>query len=97
MAYPQSGWKQQLAKGFLVTIWMTLLMNTASFSQEDPVDVLASAVRQQGYVCDHPKGAKPDPENTSPGEEAWILHCEEQAFKVKFMGDTGANVEPLSE
>ena len=97
MVYQGSRWKQRFAKGSFLTISITFLMNAPSFSQEDPEEILAAAVRQHGYVCDNPEGAEPDPQSTSPGEKAWILHCEDGAFRVKFMGDTGANVEPVSE
>ena len=97
MAYPGRHWKQEILKGFCLSISIICLVNTPSFSQEDPKEILAASVRQHGHVCDHPKSAKPDPQNTSPGEKAWILHCEKRAYKVKFTGDTGAHVEPVSE
>lgn len=97
MTCPAGRWKQQLTKGFLLTISMMFLMNAPSYSQEEPVDILAAAVRQHGHVCDRPESAEPDPQDTSAGEKAWVLHCEDGAFRVKFMGDAGAKVEPVSE
>jgi len=66
-------------------------------SQEDPTDIVAAAVRQRGYQCDQPGSAQPDPDNTLPDEKAWIIRCENATFRVKFMGDTGPRVEPVSE
>lgn len=97
MVYPGSQWKREFAKGFFLAISITFLMNVPSFSQEEPKDIVAAAVRQHGYVCDQPESAEPDPQDTSPGEKAWILHCENDVFRIKFTGDTGANVEPVSE
>lgn len=68
-----------------------------ALSQEDPTDIVAAAVRQRGYQCEQPEGARPDPDNTSPDEKAWIIRCENATFRVKFMGDTGAKVEPVSQ
>jgi hypothetical protein len=97
MVYPGNHWKQEFAKGSFLSICITLLINVPSFAQEEPKEIVAAAVRQHGHVCDHPESAEPDPQDTSPGEKAWILHCENGAFRVKFTGDTGANVEPVSE
>ncbi len=97
MVYPGSQWNQEFAKGFFLAMTITFLINAPSFSQEEPKEIVAAAVRQHGYVCDHPERAEPDPQETSPGEKAWILHCEKGAFRVRFTGDTRANVEPGSE
>ena len=97
MIYPGRYWKQAIAKGSCLAICFMCFVNIPAFAQEDPKEVLAASVRDHGYVCDHPKHAELDPQNTSPEEKAWILHCENGAFKVKYTGDTGAKVEPLSE
>ncbi len=67
------------------------------YAQETAKEVVATAVRQRGYVCEQPKSVNPDPENSSPDEKAWVLSCETGSFRVKFMGDTGAKVEPVNE
>lgn len=66
-------------------------------AQEDPKDVVAAAVRQNGYACTAPQEVSADPKDTSPDEKAWIIRCEERAYRVKFLGDRGAEVEPLAE
>ena len=66
-------------------------------AQEDPKDIVATAVRQNGHQCDNPQSAEPDPEHSAPDQKAWIIRCENASYRVKFMGDTGTVVEPISE
>jgi len=70
-----------------------------AFAQNDetPLDIIAAAVRQNGHSCQSPKSATPDPDHTTPEEKAWIIHCETAAYRVKFLGDQGAEVTPLGE
>jgi hypothetical protein len=66
-------------------------------AQEDPKDIVATAVRQNGYRCEEPQSAKPDPEHSAPDQKAWIIRCKNASYRVRFMGDTGAEVEPIGE
>lgn len=66
-------------------------------AQEAAKEVVATAVRQRGYVCEKPESVRPDPESSSPDEKAWLLQCETGSFRVKFMGDTGTKVEPVKD
>jgi len=74
-----------------------MLFAESAAAQEDPKDVVAAAVRQNGYECKAPQEISVDPKNTAPDEKAWIIRCEERAYRVKFLGDRGAEVEPLVE
>jgi|GEM_PF-3060942 len=64
-------------------------------SQEATLDAVAAAVRQRGHVCDRPKSVKHDAEHSEPDRKAWIIRCENATYRVKFMGDTGAEVVRL--
>jgi hypothetical protein len=75
----------------------TMLFADFATAQEDPKDVVAAAVRESGYECTAPQEISADPENTSSDEKAWVIRCEERAYRVKFLGDRGAEVEPLAE
>lgn len=97
MCDAERSWKQGLGKDVMLVVSMMSLAGSVSFAQEDPTEVLSAAVRQQGYDCDRPERAEPDPQDSLPDEKAWILYCEEGAFRVKFMGDAGANVEPVTK
>ena len=43
--------------------------------EETPKEVIADQIRRQGFSCDNPVSAKPDPERSKPHEAAWILQC----------------------
>ncbi len=58
-------------------------------------DDIAVAVRDAGHKCTHPKDARADPDRSLPDEAAWILHCDEGTYSIRFKGDTGATVEKL--
>jgi hypothetical protein len=78
--------------GIGAVVWADLGLN-----QEDPTEIVAATVRQRGYQCKQPERARPDPDDTSPDEKAWIIRCKNATFRVKFMGDRGAEVEPINE
>jgi hypothetical protein len=74
----------------------TLFVDTAMAAEQmSAKDVVAAAVRDRGHSCASPESAKKDPEHSSPDEQAWIIRCESGSYRVKFMGDTGAEVEPI--
>ena len=76
---------------------LVLVCTAVAMAQEDPKSIVATAVRQNGYECNEPQSVKPDPNHTAPDEKAWIIHCENATYQVKFMGDRGAEVELISE
>ena len=65
-------------------------------AQEVPVEVVAAAVRERGYDCKQPQSVKPDPARTAADEKAWILRCENATYRVRFMGDRGAEVSRVT-
>jgi hypothetical protein len=84
--------------GHLSLAWLTCMMiacSDAVLAQEDPKEIVAAAVRQHGHECDRPESVKPDKDHSTPGQKAWVIECENGAYRVKFLGDTGAEVEPL--
>jgi hypothetical protein len=64
-------------------------------AQESAVDVVAVAVRDAGHACTDPRDAVRDAARSAPNEAAWTIRCDEGAYSVRFMGDTGAKVEPI--
>ena len=81
-------------------VWLSclaLVCSEIAMAQEDPIDIVATAVRQHGYECHEPESVRPDPQYTASDEKAWIIRCENGTYQVKFMGDHGAKVEPISE
>lgn len=60
-----------------------------------PLTTVAATVRQNGYHCDRPERVNRDAEHSTPDEKAWIIDCGNGRFRVKYKGDTGAEVESL--
>lgn len=65
-------------------------------AQETPTTVVTAAVRDAGYVCEKPERVMPDKSETRPDEKVWVILCERGGYRVRFMGDAGPKVEPLS-
>ena len=81
----------------LALAWLSFAGSALAQSDESALDIVAAAVREHGYACQSPKKVDPDPDKTSPEEKAWIIQCENTAYRVKFLGDTGAEVTPLAD
>lgn len=67
----------------------------AGAQDEDQIDTIAAMVRQHGYACIAPTEMTPDESDSSAEEQAWLIDCENGRFKVKILGDTGAEVTPV--
>ena len=65
-------------------------------AQDDPKELIAVQVRDQGYKCDAPKSATKDEAITSPDEQGWILECEDATYKVKLVPDMAAEIEQIN-
>lgn len=68
----------------------------SAVAQDTPKEVVAAAVRDAGYVCEKPGRVMPDKSASRPDEKTWIILCERGAYRVRFMGDAGPKVEPLT-
>jgi hypothetical protein len=64
---------------------------------EDPKDIIAAQLRDQGYACDKPQSAKPDEDASGPDEAAWIVTCEGATYRVKLIPDMAAKVEKINQ
>lgn len=67
----------------------------AAANSESPAQIVATAVREKGIVCDDPQDVAPDDAASEADRPAWIIRCGEQRFRVIFEGDTGPRVIPL--
>ena len=85
---------------FAVLAWLPCAIlgwADVAHAQESATEIVAVAVRQHGHVCENPQSAEPDHQNTTPDEKAWTIRCENGSYRVKFMGGSGAEVEPLDD
>lgn len=65
-------------------------------AQDDPKELIAVQVRDQGYTCDTPKSATKDEAASSPDEQAWVLECENATYRVKLVPDMAAEIEQIN-
>jgi len=83
-------------KSFIWLVCAVPLCAQLAMAQETPTAVVAAAVRDAGYECKKPAGITAEPKRSGADEKAWIVKCETASYRVRFMGDSGAKVEPLS-
>jgi hypothetical protein len=62
---------------------------------EDPKNILAAQLRDQGYDCDEPKSAERDVRASKPDEEVWIVQCEHSKYRMRLDPDMAAKVERI--
>ncbi len=83
------------ARSMITAALLTVLGAVPGMAQDDPTDLVAIAIRDDGQPCTNPTDAKRDAEASSPDEQAWTISCDEGRYRVKFMGDTGAEVTSI--
>ena len=64
-------------------------------SGEDPKDILAAQLRDQGYACDQPQSAERDVQASAPDEAVWIVQCDNAKYRMRLVPDMAAKVERL--
>lgn len=70
-------------------------MAVAEEAEESSKEIIAVQIRRQGYTCDNPESARPDPEYSRSDEEAWILKCQNATYRVRLVPDMAAKVERI--
>jgi len=63
--------------------------------EETPKEVIAAQIRSQGFLCENPVSAERDSEDSKPGEDAWILKCENAAYRARLIPDMAAKIERI--
>jgi hypothetical protein len=64
---------------------------------EDPKNIIAAQIRDQGYACDNPKSAKRDPSLSQGEDTGWILDCGDATYQVKLVPDMAATVKKIDQ
>jgi hypothetical protein len=66
---------------------------------EEPMskEIIAAKVRKQGYVCEAPKNAAPDPDITEPGGKGWMLECANATYRVMLNPHAAAKIERVDQ
>lgn len=89
--------KQLVGAACLVGLACTISPSAvlAAGDGDDPTEIISDQLRDQGYACENPDGAKRDPEDSRPEEEAWIVDCGNASYRVRLIPDQAAQVERL--
>ena len=61
----------------------------------EAAEIVATQLRSQGFQCVDPHKAERDASDTTPGEEAWIVTCNNATYRVKLVPDQAAKVEQI--
>ena len=64
-------------------------------TQQAPKDLIAIQIRDQGYICAKPISAQRDLARSKPDEAAWVLRCENNSYRIRFVPDMPAHVTRL--
>ncbi len=66
---------------------------------DGPAEVIAGHIRQQGYRCDDPRGARRVPETPQhqvpAGARDWVVDCGNAHYRLRLIPDQGVEVEPM--
>ncbi len=65
----------------------------ADATDKAAADLAAEQVREQGYACDEPTSAKPDPD--ADGDSVWLLDCKNASYRVRLVPDMAADIEEI--
>jgi hypothetical protein len=77
----------------LALVGARCMVFAAEQAGEDPKNILAAQLRDQGYECDRPKNAERDVLASKPDEEVWIVQCENAKYRMRLDPDMAAKVE----
>jgi hypothetical protein len=88
-------WQSAFVTLVLVAVADAAICPTAA--RENPRDVIAAHIRSQGYPCYSPQSAVRQPRASRPGEQAWLLNCENADYLVRLVPDMAAIVEPIEK
>ncbi len=64
---------------------------------DDPKNVIAAQIRDQGFQCDSPQSATQDMQASRPDEAVWIIVCEGASYRVRLDPDMAAKVEKIDQ
>ncbi len=80
---------------FAGLVLVSALGTASGRAEDDAAKVVADAVRAQGFSCLEPISAQRDPAASKPDEAVWVLECQDARYKVRFKGDTKAEIDRL--
>lgn len=76
-------------------LFLVLVGTLPAVAQQSPETIVAAAVRDAGYECEKPAKPVSDRKAGTADEKVWFIQCGKNRYRVRFMGDQGAKVEPV--
>ena len=67
----------------------------AAAQMENPVEILAVRVREQGLACDRPVKAEQDMAASRPLGAVWVLQCSNASYRIVLHPDMAAQIDVL--
>lgn len=80
-----------LASAFMIGA----LAGDVAAQMENPLEILAVRVREQGHACDTPIKAERDQRASKPMATVWVLQCSNASYRVVLHPDMGAQIEVI--
>jgi hypothetical protein len=68
----------------------------AAAQMENPLEILAVRVREQGLACDMPLKAERDQEASRPLSTVWFLQCSNASYRLVLTPNMAAQIELLN-
>lgn len=87
----------------LVALGFSAIASAQTDTGDDPNDpdntvaanIVGTQLRAQGYRCDDPHKAERDPDDSDPGNQAWLVVCDNAVYRVRLVPDQAAQVEKI--
>jgi hypothetical protein len=86
-----------LSASAIIAALITTNAFAADTAYEPPMDLLASQIRDQGFVCNKPESAKLEEGQSKPNETVWVLKCESDSYRMTVVPDLAAKIEKLGK
>ena len=88
---------KQFPRSLGVLTLLALGLPSAAFARRksEAIQVVADAVRSEGYACVAPTAVQRDEAQSRPDLPVWILSCESGRYRVELVPDMRARVTPI--
>ena len=89
----QSGVRRRTQLAILSASLMGGFAIDCAAQMENPLEILAVRVREQGHACDKPIKAERDQEASQPMGAVWILQCSNASYRITLHPDMAAKID----
>ncbi len=76
---------------------LAALLGSAAQAQDTPVGIIASQLRDQGYLCSAPQTPVRDPVLSTPDQQVWTIRCGNARYRIWLRPHFAARVEVMGD